>query len=366
MKKLKNIFAAITLFSIGIAATSCDNSFVYEEGEDCFPKVQFIFKKHRQALGQIEGRETDVFYSMVGTVHLFVYDAETGELVYEKAEATDNLQTAAELKLGEGTDRCFMDLDLNPGKYKFVAWCGLDESDNSNAFELVDNTRAGRYTHCRVKKRTDGHPVNGAKYDALYHGVVNEFEIVVEKAIQVIPVELTKNTNEISVCVQHTTQSFEEGDYEVVYTDANGELHFENNSITDNSRLEYHPYESSILTAQTEYNGNLAETGALFAHLSTSRLMDANKDDARIEVRDKNGKTVFSVPFIKYVLEMQTFVGRAGSKASERDYQYYLDCEDTYNCTFYLSGETKEGEMWVPSMIIINNWVKVPDQKVEF
>lgn len=364
MTRIKNIFAFIAILSLSLGVMSCDDNFIYDEGEDCFPKVQFILKKHRQALNQVEGRETDVFYSTVESVHLFVYDAETNELIYEKTEKTDNLETARELNLGEGTDRCYMDIDLNPGKYRFVAWCGLDETDSNNAFELGDAASRAGYSHCRVKKGADGHPVSSEKYDAIYHGKVDEFEIIIEKAIQVIPIELTKNTNEINVWVQHTTQTFEKGDYEVVYVDKNGEMHFDDNSMTGSDRLNYRSYQTSILTSDTEYNGNQVETGALVAHISTARLMDAHKNEARLEVRDREGNTVYSVPFIKYVLEMQTYVNGGSKASSTRDYQYYLDCEDTYNCTFYLSGDRQDGEQWVPSMIIINNWVKVPDQQV--
>lgn len=93
------------------------------------------------------------------------------------------------------------------------------------------------------------------------------------------------------------------------------------------------------------------ETGALVAHLSTSRLLASHKDDARLEVRSKEGDVVFSIPFIKYLLNMQML---------SSDDQYYLDCEDTYNCSFYLSGENGA---WLPSTIIINNWVVVPQQQ---
>ena len=136
----------------------------------------------------------------------------------------------------------------------------------------------------------------------------------------------------------------------MVYTDANGTMRFEDNAMASDTPLEYYPYETALLTTDTEYNGDKMETGALVAHISTSRLMEAHKDDAKIEVRTKDGQTVFSIPFIKYVLQLQTFTQNG---------QYYLDCEDTYNCSFYLTGE---GGTWMPVQIIINNWVRVPDQ----
>lgn len=362
-RKISTLMRLLLVPVLAMAMAACDDNPVFEKEGDCTPKVQFVFKKHRQALHQIPGRETDVFYSTVGTVHLFVFDAETGEPVTEIFEHTDNLKSASELKLGSGTDRCYMNVDLDPGRYRLVAWCGLGADDSSNAFRLEDATRGG-YSHCGVKTHSPGRPVSDARYDDLYHGTVREVVISPDGSgdAQIIPVELTKNTNEINVWVQHTTQTFENGDYEVVYTDANGTMHFDDNSMVKNDRLEYRAHTSSLLTSDAEYNGSQVKTGALVAHLSTARLMETHSADARLEVRDRQGNTVFSVPFIKYVLQMQTFVNSGSSKADERDYQYYLDCEDTYNCTFYLTGDKEQDGLWTPARIIINNWVLVPNQ----
>ena len=355
MKKLAKYLLALSIPLISVSLSSCESGGpLFDEEGDCSVKVQFVFKKHRQALHQIAGKETDAFYASVSSVHLFIYDQESGELVFDRIENTDNLKSAAELKLGSGSDKCYMQVDLQPGTYKLVAWCGLDDTDNNNAFSLTDATRAG-YAHCEVKKDdVTGHPVNHDRYEALYHGKVEKAIISANNiSSQVIPVELTKNTNDIAVWVQHTSASFADGDYEVVYTDSNGSMHFEDNSLSSDNLLEYHPHTTSLLTSDSEYNGSQVEAGALIAHLSTSRLMSHHSDDARLEVRDKEGKTVYSIPFIKYLLNMQTLTN---------DNQYYLDCEDTYNCTFYLTGAKEEDEKWVPLKIIINNWVIVPDQ----
>ena len=345
MTKLQYILKLLVCVSVTFAAAACGT--VFDAEQDCSTKVKFEFRKHRQALQAVNSNPADVFASTVASVHLFVYNADNGQLVFEQFANTESLKTETELKTGTGNDRCLLPVDLEAGNYTFVAWCGLDQTDQNNAFDLVGGNGSG-YDECRVKLAAQGYPVSTAKYDALYHGTA--VDVAVSGAGDVVTVELTKNTNDIAVWVQHTTAAFDKGDYEVVYTDANGSMKFEDNSLTDNSQLEYRAHTTSLLTAETEYNGQLVEAGALVAHLSTARLMDAHKNDARLEVRNKDGVTVFSIPFIKYVLEMQTFTANG---------QYYLDCEDTYNCSFYLSGS---GELWAPALIIINNWVKVPDQ----
>ena len=354
MIKIKTIAMGALLSSFMLGTTSCDDGFIFEDEGDCTPKVQFIFKKHRQALQSVDGREPDAFYSSVESVHIFVYDAATNELVFEKTEKTSNLNSASELNIGSGEERCYLPIDVLGGTYRIVAWCGMDENDENNAFNLVDGTRGGNYSHCSVKYDAQGNPVKEAKYDNLYHGVIESIEVRIDgDNPQIIPIELTKNNNDIAVWVQHTNRVLEDGEYEVVYVDSNGEMEFKSNSVTSTTSNEYHAHTSSNLTTSTEYNGSVVETGALVAHISTSRLMEANKNNARLEVRTKEGDAVFSIPFIKYVLQMQTFTN---------DGQKYLDCEDTYNCSFYLTGND---ETFMPARIIINNWVVVPQQTDE-
>lgn len=339
---------------LSLCATSCNDSIIYENEGDCSPHVQFVFKKHRQALHSVAGRESDAFYSSVTSVHLFVFDEATDQLVLEKIEKTENLQSAQEIKLGSGEDRCFMSVDLKPGKYRFIAWCGLDDNDHNNAFQLHDDiTKSGAYKECRVKTdASTGHPFSTEKYESLYHGKTEGVEITITSDNStIIPVELTKDTNDIAVWVQHMSKSMSDEEYEIVYTDANGSMHFDDNSISDSRKLEYHAHTRSVLESNTEFNGETVKAGALVAHISTARLMQANKNDARLEVRHRpSGTTVFSIPLIQYLLQMQTFT---------IDGQYYLDCEDTYNCSFYLTGED---EALMPYQIIINNWVIVPEQ----
>lgn len=350
MRSLKSILTGLALLSILQAATSCDDSFIFDGEGDCMPQVQFVFKKHRQALNQIAGRETDMFYSVIERVHLFVYDFNTGELVFERADETENLNSAVNLKTGDNPDRCYMPVNLAPGKYRLVAWCGLNDDDANNAFHLTSTATRSNYSSCEVKLANTNLPVHEAKYDNVYHGMTVVDITDGPDSRQIIPIELTKDNNDIAVWVQHASKTFAEGDYEVVYTDANGVMHFEDNTIQSSNRLEYHPHTTSLLTSDTEYNGAEMETGALIAHISTARLMEAHSNDARLEVRTKTGETVFSIPFIKYVLNLQT---------ATNDGQYYLDCEDTYNCSFYLTGESGT---WMPARIIINNWVVVPNQ----
>lgn len=337
-----SLFAAMLILPF---TTSCDDSFIFDHEDDCRLKVKFEFRKHRQALQTVNGIGTDVFVNTVASVHLFVLDSETGELVYERAENADNLIAGS-----------MMPVDLAPGRYTFIAWCGLDPSDENNAFKLHHSYTRGLGDKCAVKMSGDIHPVNHAQYEAVYHGITKDFTVTLDNIDTVVPVELTKDTNDIHVWIQYTGGELNDKDYEVVYVDSNGEMDFSDNSlVAEHKELTYKAYKTSILDTETEYNGSQMSSGALIAHLSVARLMDSHSANAKIVVRNKEGKEVFSIPFIKYIMELQDVTG---------DNQYYLDCEDTYNCSFFIGGERPDGT-WIPYSIIVNNWTKVPDQQEE-
>lgn len=347
--KIVRLLTSATLLVIIMLTSACNDSFIFDKEGDCTTKVKFVFKRNRQALPSKTGEGPDAFSTSVSSVHLFVFDEETKEMVMEKYESADNM-----------IDGCIMPIDLPEGKYTFVAWCGLDQNDENNAFELQHTyTRAGE-ENCHIKMENDNEPVHHQKFDALYHGKTTNITISNADESRIIEVPVVKNTNDIAIWIQNPDASFATDEFSVSYEDANGVIHFHDNTLlSEDKKLKYQPHTTSILTTETEYNGDKVESGALISHVSVSRLMASHKNDARIVVRNKEGQEVFSVPFIKYVLQMQTF-----TDGKEKDDQWYLDCEDTYHCSFYLAG-SGDGT-WIATTIIINNWVVVPEQNQEF
>ena len=348
MMNLQHILKTLVFSSVLLAATACES--IFEGAQDCTTKIKFEFRKNRQALQAVNGKSTDAFEASVSTVHLFIYNAENGKLVFQQFANTDDLSTETDLGIGSGSTKSYIAVDLPAGTYSIIAWCGLDENDENNAFALAQTSRAATtYDHCAVKLAEPATPLHDEKYQALYHGAATQIEL--HSNGETVPIQLTKNTNDIAVMVQHLTTTLVTDDYEVVYTDANGTMDFADNSVDNSQVLEYFPHTKYVITTdQTEFNGSTAETGAVIAHISTARLLENNAETARLEVRNRKGETIFSIPLIQYLLRMQTFTN---------DGQYYLDCEDTYNCSFYLTGDY---ERWQPAQIIINNWVIVPDQ----
>lgn len=348
MNKLLKFILSVSIFAIMPALTSCDDGFIYEKEGNCDMRIKFVFEKHRQALQTFDGIGPDAFSKTVKSVHLFVIDSETGELVFDKKENCDNL-----------IDRNTMLVKLDPGTYTFIAWCGFDSFDENNAFELSHFDPHFLKDNCHIKMVSDYEPIHDEQYDAVYQGTVYDVTITNDNMGQTIIVPVIKDTNDISVWLQHPDITFEDGDYNVVYEDANGVIDFTTNEVTSGDKmLTYRPYSTSILAVDAEYNGEKMKAGALVAHISTSRLLASHAADARLKIVNKDGEEIYGIPFIQYLLEMQTF-----TNGKDKDYQWYLDCEDTYFCSFYLIGDLGN---WSVYRIIINNWVKVPDQVEEF
>ena len=349
-KIVKSLLIIAVMLGVLPFVSSCTDGFIYENEGDCRTKVKFEFTKHRQALQTKDGVGPDAFASTVTSVHLFVLDAESGDLVFEKTENADNL-----------IDGCMMPVDLDPGEYTFIAWCGLDSNDENKSFELQHNYKSrGGDDKLAIKMASESEPIHKAKYESVYHGISRNVKLDNNNVGSVVTVPVIKDTNDINVWIQHPYASLDKGEYYVVYEDANGEINFTDNSImSEEKRLEYKAYDTQILQTNTQYNGEEMESGAMISHLSVSRLMANHAEDARIVIRNKNGTEVFAMPFIKYVLALQTFT----QPGTDKDHQWYLDCEDTYDVSIFFTGYD---QTWGDFRIIVNNWVYVPEQGWEF
>ena len=68
--------------------------------------------------------------------------------------------------------------------------------------------------------------------------------------------------------------------------------------------------------------------------------------DMRVNVYNRDGETVVSVPLIDYALLVK------GKYSRELTDQEYLDYQDEYSMVFFLD----ERDRWIDSYIYINSW----------
>ena len=104
-----------------LGAASCD-SLIYDREGDCSVHYRLRFRYDMNL------KFADAFAHEVEAVRLYAFDSE-GKLVWQAAEQGEAL----------AADGYSMLLDLAPGSYRLVAWCGLDGGDS---FSLPDAASA--------------------------------------------------------------------------------------------------------------------------------------------------------------------------------------------------------------------------------
>lgn len=115
---------------------SCDGMIYNDEG-DCSVRYRLKFRYDMNL------KFADAFAHEVKSVRLYAFNSD-GELVWQSAEQGSVLASGDYV----------MPLDLAPGDYHLVAWCGLD---NEESFALPDASYGCHLEdlHCKLKRQYD-------------------------------------------------------------------------------------------------------------------------------------------------------------------------------------------------------------------
>ncbi len=224
--RLRNFFM---LLSAVVLMTSCDNPIFDYEG-DCSVvyKIRFRYDKNL--------KWADAFANEVKSINLCAFD-ENGILRWQGFE---NGETLAR----EGYT---MTLDLEPGKYHLIAWCGLvndgsrDESFTVPDLEIGKSTQEEVIASMNHSLGEDGSRVSNSHLWSLFHGVADveiEDPMTAEPGERVTTMPLTKDTNHVRVILQHLSSSdINVDDFEFKIEADNGQLDYHNNTLPDSKIL---------------------------------------------------------------------------------------------------------------------------------
>ena len=323
----------MAMLAVVLCCSACNS--VYDDEGDCDPRyfVRYVFDMNML--------RADAFATQVNSVDLYVFNAQTGEYV---THLTDKGEA-----LASGNYR--MPLDVAPGKYELIAWCGL--ADNEDHFTVPQSIAKPSDLICTL---TRSHDDKGAfskeNLHALFHGSLS-VNLPNEEGEHTVTVKLTKDTNYITLSLNHKAGPLDPEDYEVTMTDENG-LMAHNNSLMADEIIEYRPWDlrsgtidllSETATYANEVDEDHKEAGFLIAELATARLMTDH--DMRINIfNKKQGKVVFSIPLVQWALLLRS------AHHADMDEQEYLDRQDEYNLMVFLDGD----EGWMAMEIYINGW----------
>ena len=341
--KLLPLKAAMVLAAL-VSLTACSD-LVYDDEGNCVVtyNLRFVYNMNL--------KWADAFPSEVHSVHLYAFNSNG---IFVK-EFTAN---------GEAVDQegYTMQLDLEPGKYTLVAWCGMEnEGVTEKSFTVpvpvAGQTRIEELT-CSLNVKSDS---QSAQYSDtmlkfLYHGILPVELPNVYNGSYDYTMYLTKNTNHIRVILQQlSAEDMETDEFDFSIEDANGMLAYDNRMI-GTEVVTYRPWdvqpgEAGIGKDDDAHSRGLVYAKGVVADLSTNRLMAGHQDKLMLTIfSKKNNKTIARVPILQYALmSVEYFKNAYGHDLTEQE---FLDRQDEYIFTFFLD----ESQRWTDMFIDILSW----------
>ena len=325
------------VFALSLAA--CER-FVFEDEGECVVnyRLRFVYDMNL--------KWADAFPSEVHSVHLYAFD-------------NDGLFVRDFTANGADVDRedYTMSLDLAPGRYRLVAWCGMEnEGVTDKSFTVpvpvAGKTRIEELT-CSLNTKSDDESAvySDTMLRFLYHGMLEVDLPDVYNGDYDYTMYLTKDTNHIRIILQQlSAENMDPEEFDFRIEDADGVMGHDNRML-GSEVVTYRPWDvqSAQAGVGTEGGNELVSTLGVVADLSTSRLMAEHEDDMMLTITSKE-KIVARVPFLQYALMAREYYEMAYGHAM--DGQEFLDREDEYVLTFFLD----DSKRWTEMHIDILSW----------
>lgn len=318
-----------------IACTSmlyaCD-SLIYDGEGDCSVNFRVNFRYDYNM------KFADAFAHEVNVVTLYLLDTD-GRVVWQRTEQGEAL----------AADGYAITVDVVPGEYDLLAWCGTTDKGSFS----IPETTVGEELTCTLGRQRDAE--NKAfvteDLDYLFHGWLPDQAFGETEGTYTYTVPLVKNTNNVRVVLQHLSgEAMDKDKFIFTITDTNGSMNWDNTLLPDEPVTFYAWHtdagEAGMDTQSEEtQTASRAAFSAAIAELTVPRLVKGQ--ETRLAVTNKEtGRTVFSIPLIDYALLVKGFYNR------DMDDQEYLDRQDVHDMVFFLD----EDGRWLDAYIYINSW----------
>lgn len=353
LKKIKSSLLVTLSVLCALVFGSCKDM-IYENEGDCTPKyrIKFIYDKN--------WLNADAFSQEVTSVNLYVFDSE-GIFVKEFDAAGASLAEPGFAIEFDGNE-------LDPGKYTFIAWCGLVNDGVAMESFTVPQPQPGVTTKeeliCTLntmktapEARSDSDEAEYSDTDLkyLFHGMM-EAELVDNRdgLTTEYTMYLTKDTTHIRIILQQLSgDNVEKDEFNLDIRSADGRLAYDNALLPYNPVVTYLPWaKEPTQMALTQPDGSIRTNYGLITDLTTSRIMASEKETYMLRVTEaESQKVLISTPVIEYIL-----LGKAdwishhnhGVMLSDQE---FLDHVDECTLTFFLLKD-----QWVGLQIDILEW----------
>lgn len=327
-----SVVALTTLATV--ALSSCER--IFEDLDPCPHGVslRFVYDYNMEY--------ANAFPSQMDCLTLYVYDEEDNYV-------DTKVVTGAELQ----DEDYRMTLDLEEGKYHFVAYGGTACGESS--FSPVQTPAEGsKWTDLKILMDADCLTVPERR--ELHHMFWGDLILETADLYREGTVKMMKNTNSIRIVLQQVSgEPVNADDFDFEITDSNI-LFAHDNDLTHDATL----FPEGETVTYIPWAKGQAQTGVAivgpdqvepqpvevaYAELSTSRLM--LKNSPRLLVRSrKNGEPVIDFPLNRYLVLLR-------SEHYRMEDQEYLDRESRWTLFFFL----KSDDSWLNTRIVVNDWV---------
>ena len=321
----------MTIVIHSLALHSCERVIFDNEG-DCSVNYQVKFRYDYNM------KYADAFAHEVNTVTLYLID-DNGNVVWQRTEQGEAL----------AQEGYAMNVDVEPGQYNLLAWCGTTDKGSFS----IPETTVGTELTCTLNRQhnADGTAFVSEEIDRLYHGWLPGQTFGDIEGTYTYTVPLVKNTNNVRVVLQHLSgEAIDKDKFIFTITDENGCMDWDNSLLQDEP-MTYYAWHVEAGQAGMETYGEetfvptRATFSAAIAELTVPRLVKSQNTRLTVTNRE-SGKVVFSIPLIDYALLVKGFYNR------DMGDQEYLDRQDEYDMVFFLDA----GDRWLDTHIYINSW----------
>ncbi len=351
MALIRKVTAVVCLASAGLLVLpSCDSIFYDDEG-DCTVHYRLKFRYDMNL------KWADAFAGEVSSVHLYAFDR-SGVLIWQHEEGISP----------SSAENYMMTLDLQPGDYRLLAWCGLrNDGTHEESFTVPEasegETRMEQLVCSLTRKYDESGAFSKERLYRLFHGTLDvSLPADEDGGSYDYTMYLTKNTNHVRVILQHLSgEDVDVSRFAFRIEDENG-LMAHDNRLMDDENITYRPWKTQSGQAsigKEESRATINVNGAI-ADMTVARMTESRRKQMLLTITNDEGKTVAKIPVIDYALLAKDYYEEEyGHKMTDQE---FLDREDDYVMTLFLD----ENNEWISSQILIHSWRVVPsDVEIE-
>lgn len=230
---IRNVAAKVCMALVCLSALPSCNSWLYEEEGDCSVYYRLRFRYDRNL------KWADAFANEVSSVHLYAFDP-SGVLVWQQERQIDPATA----------ENYSMLLDLPPGDYRLLAWCGLQNNgEREESFSVpeahVGETRMEQLQCILNRKHDESGAYSNERLYRLFHGTLDvSLPVNEDGGSYDYTMYLTKNTNHVRVILQHLSgEDVDANQFTFRIEDENGLMAHDNELMADEN-ITYRPWKT--------------------------------------------------------------------------------------------------------------------------